>query len=139
MFAKWKSKLKAAIKEAKDKRNGRNGKHPGSEALAEPVVTIEKQSDGLSRPCEYCLHIAPIAIACWLTSSIDPAEGTQVAGLVLTADACCCSAAAALCRRPWGQEVSGSACSSTRCGSFVLTSHCFGHRHGHRHAVVRQH
>lgn len=90
MFAKWKSKLKAAIKEAKDKRNGRNSKHPGSEALAEPVVTIEKQSDGLSRPCECWLVIAPIAIVCWRLFLSEAAEGTQGAGLVLTADACCC-------------------------------------------------
>jgi hypothetical protein len=90
MFAKWKSKLKAALKEANDKRNGRNSKHTSSEALAEPVVTIEKQSDGLSRPCECSLVIAPIAIACGLLCLCDPAEGTQGAGLALTADACCC-------------------------------------------------
>lgn len=50
MFAKWKSKLKAAIKEAKDKRKEKHNRHSSPDALVQPVGAIDKQSDGLSRP-----------------------------------------------------------------------------------------
>jgi hypothetical protein len=53
MFAKWKSKLKAALKEAKDKRKEKHNRHSSPDALVQPVGAIDKQSDGLSRPCEW--------------------------------------------------------------------------------------
>lgn len=57
MFAKFKSKLKAALKEAKEKRNAKQNKHISLDAqpvVAQPVVATDKQSDALSRPRE-CL------------------------------------------------------------------------------------
>jgi hypothetical protein len=55
MFAKWKGKIKAAIKEAKDKRKEKqNSKHSaGEEKLVAPVQQLASSSnDGLSRPRE---------------------------------------------------------------------------------------
>lgn len=54
MFAKWKAKIKAAIKEAKDKRKEKQkNKHSAvEETLVAPVQSIDRTSDGLSRPRE---------------------------------------------------------------------------------------
>lgn len=52
MWSKWKGKLKAAIKEAKDKRKEKQSKNSSGESLVQPVGAIDRQSDGLSRPRE---------------------------------------------------------------------------------------